>query len=145
MQRQKEMGLSEAAAETAQSWNVICRIMDQIIDTVGEERISNRELLTLMTAGFEEVEIGLVPVSSDCVIIGTLQRTRFSRIRAMLVVGANEGVLPMGQEDQGLLSEREKTRLEDLGLTISKCDLIARKEESIAVYRMTDCRRRDFT
>lgn len=137
MQRQKEMGLSEAAAETAQSWNVICRIMDQIIDTVGEERISNRELLTLMTAGFEEVEIGLVPISSDCVIIGTLQRTRFSRIRAMLVVGANEGVLPMGQEDQGLLSEREKTRLEDLGLTISKRDLIARKEESIAVYRMT--------
>ncbi len=47
----------------------------------------------------------------------------------MLVVGANEGVLPMGQEDQGLLSEREKTRLEDLGLTISKRDLIARKEE----------------
>lgn len=135
MEKQTKMNLPEAASETAQSWNVICNILDQIVDTAGEERLSNKELMMLMTAGFEEVEIGLVPVSSDCIIIGTLQRTRLSRIRAMLIIGANEGVLPMGADDAGLLSEREKIRLEDLGLQISKRDLIARKEENIALYR----------
>ncbi len=135
MQDQIENDFAENAAETAQSWSVICRIFDQVAETVGEEQISNRELLTLLTAGFEEMEIGLVPVTPDSIVIGTLQRTRLSRIKVMLVVGANEGVLPMGREDEGLLSEREKAHLEEMGLEISKRSLISRKEESIAVYR----------
>ena len=83
-----ERGLEEGAAETAQSWNVICTILDQIITTMGDEKVSNKQLLNLMEAGFEEVEIGLVPVTSDMVLIGTMQRTRLSRIKALLVVGA---------------------------------------------------------
>ena len=132
---QEEMGLAESAAETAQSWNVICGIFDQIVETVGEERISNEALLKLMTAGFEETEIGLVPVSSDCVIIGTVQRTRLSRLKALLVVGANEGVLPLGRGEEGLLSEREKDVLQDMDLDFSKRDEITRQEEQLALYR----------
>ena len=129
------MGLAESAAETAQSWNVICGIFDQIVETVGEERISNEALLKLMTAGFEETEIGLVPVSSDCVIIGTVHRTRLSRLKALLVVGANEGVLPLGRGEEGLLSEREKDVLQDRELDFSMRDEITRQEEQLALYR----------
>lgn len=135
-EKQKSMGLDESAAETAQSWNVICNIFDQILETVGEEKISNEELMKLMTAGFEEVEIGLVPVTSDCVLIGTLQRTRLSRIKALLVTGANEGVLPLNRSDEGLLSEREKEILENMELELSKREDIVRQEEQLAIYRM---------
>lgn len=133
--RQKEAGLEEGAAETAQSWNVICNIFDQIIETLGEEKISNEELLKLMAAGFEEIEIGLVPTNSDCVIIGTLQRTRLNRIKALVVTGANEGILPMAMSDDGLLSDREKEILEGFELELSKRDDIVRQEERLAIYR----------
>lgn len=136
MKRQQDMGLAESAAETAQSWNVICGIFDQIVETVGNEKISNDELLKLMTAGFEDVEIGLVPVTTDCVLIGTLQRTRLSRLKALLVVGANEGVLPLDHSDEGLLSQREKDVLQFMDLEISKRDDIVRQEEQLALYRM---------
>ena len=134
-EKQEAMGLAESAAETAQSWNVICNIFDQIVETVGDEKISNEELLKLMTAGFEEVEIGLVPVTSDCVLIGTLQRTRLSRIKALLVVGANEGVLPLNRSEEGLLSQREKEILEGMDIEISKKEDIVRQEEQLAIYR----------
>ncbi|MDO4486077.1 MAG: PD-(D/E)XK nuclease family protein [Bacillota bacterium] len=132
---QMDAELAEGAAETAQSWNVICNIFDQIVETVGEEKLSNSELLKLMTAGFEEIEIGLVPTNSDCVIIGTLQRTRLSRIKALVVTGANEGVLPMLVKDEGLLNDKEKETLENLELELSKRDGIARQEEWLAIYR----------
>lgn len=143
MKHQEDMGLSESAAETAQSWNVICNIFDQMVETVGDEKISGRDLLKLMTAGFEEVEIGLVPATADSVLIGTLQRTRLSRIRTLLIVGANEGVLPLSHNDEGLLSQREKELLESMELVISRRDDIVRQEEQLAIYRAL-CMPQDF-
>lgn len=134
--RQEEMGFVESAAQTAQSWNVICDILDQIVDICGDERISGESLLELMTAGFGEIEIGIVPASPDCVVIGTLQRTRMSRLKTLMIVGANEGVLPLDRADEGLLSEREKELLRSMEIEVSKRDDVARMEERLAVYRM---------
>lgn len=133
--RQEAAGLAEGAAQTAQSWNIICNIFDQIVEITGDERISNEELLKLMVAGFEKVEIGLVPVTSDCVIMGTMQRTRLSRVKVLLVVGANAGILPLENSSEGLLSEREQDTLADLKLEISKRDSVLRQEEAMAIYR----------
>lgn len=133
--RQETAGLAEGAAQTAQSWNIICNIFDQIVEITGDERISNEELLKLMIAGFEKVEIGLVPVTSDCVIMGTMQRTRLSRVKVLLVVGANAGILPLENSNEGLLSEREQDMLADLKLEISKRDSVLRQEEAMAIYR----------
>lgn len=135
MERQQALGLAESAAETSQSWSVICNIFDQIVDIAGEERMSNEDLFSLMSAGFEEVEIGLVPVTGDSVLIGTLQRTRLSQLKALLIVGANEGVLPLNRSDEGLLSEREKEILQSMELELSKRDEVARQEEQLAIYR----------
>ena len=134
-EQQMERGLEEGAAETAQSWNVICTILDQIITTMGDEKVSNKQLLNLMEAGFEEVEIGLVPVTSDMVLIGTMQRTRLSRIKALLVVGANEGLIPLESYDEGLLNDREKSVLESFSLEVAKTDKVMRQEERLAIYR----------
>ena len=133
---QEDAGLVESAAETAQSWAVICSLLDQILETLGDERISNDLLMRLMQAGLEEVQIGLVPVSSVCVSVGTLQRTRASRIRALFIVGANEGILPLERSDEGLLSEREKDVLEHFELRFSKREDVSRQEEKLALYRI---------
>ncbi|MDO4545572.1 MAG: PD-(D/E)XK nuclease family protein, partial [Bacillota bacterium] len=135
MELQEGADLQEGAAETAQSWGILCNILDQIVETIGEEHISNRELLKLMTAGFEQMEIGIVPTDPDSVIIGTLQRTRLSRIKVLLAVGVNEGILPLEGSQEGLLSQREKETLETMDLEVSKSEEVIRQEERLAVYR----------
>ena len=133
---QTELGLAEGAAETAQSWNMICGIFTQVINVLGEENISNRQLGDILTEGLREMEIGLVPASTDCVIIGTLQRTRINRSPVLIVTGANEGVLPMSSGGGGLLTERELETLEELKYNIAKKDEVRRQEEQLAIYRM---------
>ena len=126
--RQEAAGFAEGAAETGQSWSVICSILDQIVEILGEEKVSNEELLKLMTIGMERVEIGLVPTSSDRVIMGTLQRTRLSRVKVLLIAGANAGVLPMEAGEEGLISDREKAVMEELDMELSKRDVVSRRE-----------------
>lgn len=134
--KQEEFGLTEGAAETSQSWNIICEIFDQIVRIAGDRHVSNEVLKNLIYAGFEKMDIGIVPQSSDCVIMGTMQRTRLSNIRALLVVGVNEGVLPSGRDESGLLSRSEIRSLEDMGIIVSGSEEMARQEEQLAMYRM---------
>lgn len=132
---QREAGFLDGAAETGQSWNVICRIFDQIVETVGEERLSGRALRQIVEAGLAEMEIGIVPVNPDSVLVGTMQRTRVGRVKALLVLGANEGLLPLKKTDEGLLSEREKAVLEEMDLEFSRTEDMVKQEERLAIYR----------
>lgn len=134
--RQEAAGFAEGAAETAQSWSVICNILDQIVETIGEEKISNEELLKLITIGMETVEIGIVPVSTDRVMIGPLQRTRLSRVKVLLMVGVNVGVMPSEIVADGLINDREMAALEEVDLEMFKRDSVVRMEEMLAIYRM---------
>ena len=135
MDIQEDMGLLDAASETAQSWNTICAIFNQIVAVMGEEPISNKELKKLLIDGLSEVEIGIVPAHSDSVLIGTMQRTRLSRNKVLVVVGTNEGVLPLGSNEEGILSESELETLESMNLNVAKSDYVARGEEVLAMYR----------
>ena len=132
---QQEAGFLEGAAETAQCWNVICRIFDQIVETVGEERLSGRALRQIVEAGLAEMEIGIVPANPDSVLVGTMQRTRTGRVKALLVLGANEGLLPLQKTEEGLLSEREKAVLEEMKLEFCRTEDMVKQEERLAIYR----------
>jgi len=136
LERQQQLELMEGAAETAQIWNAICGVLDQIVQVIGDERISNRLLKEMIGTGLESLEIGLVPVSRDHVIIGTLQRSRPGQIRALVVTGANAGLLPLDVTDEGLLSRRERERLQEMELEFTEREHLAQMEEQLAIYRM---------
>lgn len=134
--RQVELGMAEGAAETAQIWNAVCGILDQIIRVIGSEKISNVQLREMISTGLQSLEIGLVPSSRDCVLMGTLQRSRPGKVRALIVTGANAGILPMEITEEGLLSRQDREKLEQMELEFAGREKISRMEEQLAIYRM---------
>ncbi|MBR0598008.1 PD-(D/E)XK nuclease family protein [Sinanaerobacter chloroacetimidivorans] len=125
----------EYAEETAQIWGVILGIFDQIIELIGEESLSSSDYGNILKAGFEAVEIGLLPPTMDQIIVGTMQRTRTGKLKALLVIGANDGLLPASSNTEGLLSEDEKAVLFQKGIEICKVDDLRLKEETLAIYK----------
>ena len=54
------------------------------------------------------MDIGVLPPAKDGLMMGTMQRSRTGRIRAMVVVGANEGIMPQEKSQPGLFGSEEK-------------------------------------
>lgn len=135
MQAQEDMGLMAAAAETSQVWGCIMDVLDQFIEVIGDENISAEAFTDILKAGLESIELGLLPPTADGLIMGTMQRTRSSHVRAMLVLGANEGLLPAAADSNSLLSEDEKRKLTERDIEICKVDDIRRQEEKMAIYK----------
>lgn len=135
MELQEQQGFFEAAGETAQTWGILMDVLDQFVEIVGQESLLAESFGDILKAGLESIEVGLLPPSADGLIMGTMQRTRSSHVKAMLVLGANEGVLPASAPMESILNEDEKRFLSEREIEICKVDEIRRQEEKLAIYK----------
>lgn len=135
IKRQEERGFLSAASETTQVWGLMMDVLDQFVELVGDETVLAEGFGDILRAGLEAIEVGLLPPSADGLIMGTMQRTRSSHVKAMLVMGANEGLLPAAGESESILSEDEKRQLSEKDIEICKVDQIRRQEEKMAIYK----------
>jgi ATP-dependent helicase/nuclease subunit B len=108
----------ELVRENTQIWNIVLEIFDQMVEIMGDQEVNVKEYLRILEAGFLSQEVGIIPTTIDQVLVGNIQRSKSHDIRGLLVVGVNDGVLPSGQEEEGILSEAEKELLLDKGLDL---------------------------
>ena len=100
-------GILDLAEETSQIFGQIVAIFDQIAEICGDESFEGGAFLELLSAGLSQMEVGVLPPTSDDVLMGTMQRTRSGPVKAVVVIGANEGILPAGKSSEGLFSMEE--------------------------------------
>lgn len=104
------------ADEAAQVNNAIMELLDQLYVIMGDSQISNHRFLELLREGLEAGGVGVIPTTSDQVLLGSLSRTRARTVKALFLVGCNDGLLPAARQDAELIDDRE---LEEL----RKCEL----------------------
>ena len=116
---QKEERLAEMQ-EHAQVWNLLVALLDQLSEILGELKIGRAGFYRLLEEGMRGASIGVVPGTADQGVVGDVVRTRSRRVRALFVVGANEGLLPRPQQNDGLLDDAEIKELQNQGVPVRK-------------------------
>lgn len=102
-----------------QLWDGVMDLLDQLVELAGEEQVPPEMFAGMIETGLDSLRLGTVPPSIDQVLVGSLDRTRSGEVRAAYLLGANEGVLPMRPREDGVLTERERERLEDGGVRLA--------------------------
>lgn len=131
---QREEKLYEAAEESEQVWAKIVNAFDQIDALMGEQDFDLAMLIEILVSGLSQMEIGVIPPTADDVILGTMQRIRISDVKALIVIGANEGLLPMIEDEDALFSPEEASMLQEK-LTFGNKAGVMSMEEKLAIYR----------
>ena len=130
----REIKEYDIANEYSQVWNILVDVFNQIYEINGDEDINLEDFLSMLESGFEEYEIGVIPPTSDNVIIGNLQRIRVNNIKNLFVIGFNDGRIPLIRSDYGILADEEKVKLIEEGFTL-KSDLESVKnDEELSFY-----------
>lgn len=113
-----ESHLMEKAQETGQIWNKVVEVFDQLIELEGDDEKDIKGFLRVLEAGFSEIQLGLIPPTLDQVLIGSIERSKTKKVKALFVIGLNDGVLPKKYADEGLLLDDEKRYLKSIGLDL---------------------------
>jgi ATP-dependent helicase/nuclease subunit B len=127
----KELNL---ANEYGQIWNIMMEILDQIVEVMREETFNTDKLIDIISAGFEEYKIGLIPPALEQVVVGNIDRTKSHNVKALFVIGANEGVFPSTIKDDGMLTDSDRINLAEQGIELAKDTNSRAFEQQFMVY-----------
>lgn len=110
--------LSEAASYD-QIFARIMGVFEQLTDLLGDEKLYVKEFGQLMDAGLDEIRIGIIPKNTDYVQVGDITRSRLREVKALFVVGVNDGIVPTKVSGSGFLSDADKSFFMDKADNIS--------------------------
>ena len=96
------------AKEYRQIYRLIMELFDQIMELIGQEKMSLSEFADILDAGFAEIEVGIIPRSVDRIIVGDIERTRLKPVKYLFFVGVNDGYIPAKTNKGGIISDIDR-------------------------------------
>ena len=108
-----------AAREDAQLFESIEAVFEHADSLLGADVITLKEFGDILDTGFSRQELALLPPSSDCIMIGDIERSRIADVKALFVMGLGDNVIPMKSGASGILSESERDLLAGSNITLS--------------------------
>ena len=102
-----------------QIYRTVIDLLDQIYDLAGQERMSARDYLELLEAGFTQIRLGTLPQRVDRILVGDIERTRLTQISHLFIAGVNEGSIPRSASRGGILSDMDREFLAEGGAVLA--------------------------
>ena len=131
----KEKGELDIANQYSQVWNIVVDIFDQMVEIMGKETVSLDKFIRLISLGFDEYELGLVPPSIDQVLVSSIDRMKNPNTRYLYLVGTIDGTFPLIAKDNGLLSDNDRHSLGQKGIEVDIDSKTKTFEEQYLVYK----------
>lgn len=122
------------AREHDQVWSAIIGLLDQMVEMNGDEPIGFNVFMKMIETGLDSMRFSLVPPAVDQVLVGSLDRTRSVNVKSVLILGANDGIMPAKQSEEGMLSEEERSLLEKKGIELAPGSKQRLLEEEFLIY-----------
>lgn len=134
MEELRNDGQLALAEEYSQVWNTVVEVLDRAAEAVGQEVLSLEKFGETLRIGLDQCTIGLIPPSLDQVSVGTVERSKNHEIKALYILGVNDGVFPAAGAQEGILSDADRDRLKAAGAEIAGDTRAKAFEEQFQVY-----------
>ncbi|MCL1882720.1 MAG: exodeoxyribonuclease V subunit gamma [Defluviitaleaceae bacterium] len=118
----------------AQIWPKLCEVFDKLVEILGDEKVTLKTFAATLDAGLSQVGLGRIPPTVDQIVLGDITRSRYPQIKAMIVLGANDGVLPPVPVQSGLFSDFERKALRNSALELAPENFRKITEQNYNLY-----------
>lgn len=113
---QGKLNLSD---EYTESYNIIIETLETMKSFLGDENTGLEVLAEILRAGFSQKSIGIIPKVYDSVSFGDLNRSVIKNVKALFLIGVNDGMFPAIPESSQVLSDEEREFLLSRGVSVA--------------------------
>ncbi len=132
-------GETAEAVELGRVWDKLMDMLDQLASALGDTEITAPRFYELFCLVLGVQDMGVIPGSIDEIIIGSANRIRVNRPRAVFVVGVNDGAFPQKPSSGRVLGDSDRRTLTDMGLNLVEPLEYAFLEERHIAYNALCC------
>lgn len=119
MRAQAGAGRLQDAEETAQLWEILCGVLDQFAEILGDEPMGLDEFTRLFRQVLTQYSVGTIPVSLDQVSVSEITRNDRHTAKYLFLLGANDHVLPDSGQSGGILNDDDRDELAQRGIELA--------------------------
>lgn len=116
-------------------WNEVIKMLEQLVEINGEEIIPLKEYETIVNEGLEAINISLIPQGLDEVSIAEVNQNSLQNVKAIYILGVNEGQMPGMSKEKNLFSDAERFYLNEAGLEVHSGKVENSLAEKFLLYR----------
>ncbi len=131
----KEQQKLELANEYMASISLFFNVLDEIMISFENEKMSFEKYTKILQIGLSETEFGKIPSTLDQVIYGDLDRSKTHNIKALFVLGMNDGVIPAIMKDEGFLNDKDREILKENEIELAKTTIEQVYENQFSIYK----------
>ncbi|MCR5227842.1 MAG: PD-(D/E)XK nuclease family protein [Eubacterium sp.] len=92
-------------------YGVLMGIISQTDDLLGNEEMDIHSFSEILSAGINEIKVGVIPPTIDALAASDVERSRIIDAKIVHVVGACDGVIPAKKGGGRILSDKDKEQL----------------------------------
>ena len=135
IEKLREKGLFELAEEYIQSYKIILEILDEIVLTYAEDKLSLDQYSKILKVGMQNSGLGKIPGTQDQVTLADTERSRSSKVKIVFLIGVNDGQFPSINKDEGFFNDEDRETLKQEGLEIAKGTIENLYEENFNIHK----------
>ena len=115
----KEPGDENLAREYGQVYDRVLELFERLEGLLGAEKADMKNYIQILDAGFQEIQVGVIPATVDQVMVGDITRSRLEAVKVLFFVGVNEGTVPQRKNGGSLLSDRDRAALRKMDIELA--------------------------
>ena len=133
--QEKQKVYTNGNEELWQAFQVVIKVLDEMVLVFGDEKMSFEKYRSLLKIAMQEEAIGKIPMYMDEVTIGDIERSRSHKVKAIFMIGVNDGSFLSGRAEEGFLNNEDRRTLKLKGLKLAKDTVENLYEEQFNVYK----------
>lgn len=132
LEKNKELRL---ASDYKLSVENLISVLDEIVAFFKNEKITFEKYSEILKTGLNYRELGSIPQKIEQVVLGDVDRSRTHKVRAVFILGMNDGVFPSINKNEGFFNDKDREILKGLGLELAKGTLEMLFDEEFNIYK----------
>lgn len=114
-----EQGELQTAEETGQLWGILCGVLDQFVEILGDEAMDPETFTRLLRLLLTQYSVGTIPPALDQVSASEITRNDRHTTKYLFLLGVNDHVLPAVAQSGGVLNDDDREELAQRGIQLA--------------------------
>lgn len=121
--------------EDKQALNLVIDILNEMAEIFKDRKMSFDNFSKLLKMGLSTKELGQIPSLNNKVIVGDVNRSKTHKVKAMFIIGVNDGNFPSVNTNEGFFNDNDRLNLKNEGFELAKGTKEKLYEENFNIYK----------
>ena len=125
----------ELSKELKLSYEIIINIFKEIKNIFKNEKMTIDEFYKILKTGLKNSDLGKIPSTQDQVIFSDIDRSRTHKIKAIFIIGINDGVFPEVNTNEGFFDDGDRELLKQNGIELAQGTIENIYDDNFNIYK----------